>query len=669
MLNSFKNPTFLSFSSDDQNFSNFFTESEIPSAILPNKNAKIRHPPIPNYTQLKTIIEDSETKINQNQQIRNIMPNIERYKAMDASTHELVEFKLMDLRDVTPNHNDSSNEDEDSKPCKPNIKPKTMKYGNAIVHKQHEVKKTIAEIDNILKIGSFLNQEDSNNQYMKEDIKERTNKYSSETTRGKPKDRPYHEHKAKESDNKRKEIEEARRKYEQITNELYHNPNTDKTNNKTDNNETKNNEIHNNDPYNNYKNKTNNNKTNNNEINNNETNNNQTNYNETHNNTNNESHNKSNNKSNKTNNSLDESSYVLKTQETQENYGPKMVPYTFPVEASKNLKNLSNNTMNLASPMNKHKAFDTKNDDIKGFDGVFKLTNATNANNRIFPKKIEEIIGLICFDCQDLIETANLDDHMNKCPPIIEGYERISNLPQLNQDELEKLEMEFERNLLEFNKLKEKSENLMKIRAFVDNLALFKTIQINSNFLILSTALRQMAQNFKDLDNIKTYINETFIVKIFKSLENLSRAKILLLKYQINSQKIRNSSFYKNQLYEELKQLELETISKEKDLLEEIAARNKDLNKEDFESDDRDYKEKVMNMNDNNNSWTNYSSFYEENEKNKGGNEKKKREFYSEAVRIKLELSNGHKGRDVVISDLYEECNKLKVRRKIGKCL
>ena len=228
MLNSFKNPTFLSFSSDDQNFSNFFTESEIPSAILPNKNAKIRHPPIPNYTQLKTIIEDSETKINQNQQIRNIMPNIERYKAMDASTHELVEFKLMDLRDVTPNHNDSSNEDEDSKPCKPNIKPKTMKYGNAIVHKQHEVKKTIAEIDNILKIGSFLNQEDSNNQYMKEDIKERTNKYSSETTRGKPKDRPYHEHKAKESDNKRKEIKEARRKYEQITNELYHNPNTDK---------------------------------------------------------------------------------------------------------------------------------------------------------------------------------------------------------------------------------------------------------------------------------------------------------------------------------------------------------------------------------------------------------------------------------------------------------
>ena len=71
------------------------------------------------------------------------------------------------------------------------------------------------------------------------------------------------------------------------------------------------------------------------------------------------------------------SSYVLKTPETQENYGPKMVPYTFPVEASKNLKNLSNNTMNLASPIKKHKAFDTKNDDIKGFDGVFKLINAT----------------------------------------------------------------------------------------------------------------------------------------------------------------------------------------------------------------------------------------------------------------------------------------------------
>lgn len=637
-MNTFKNPTFDSYTSEDQNYSNFFTDSELPSGIQ-SKASRARHPPLANYTKLKTIIEDSEAKIQQNYENSEFsnfnkfnnssqpMPNVERYRVIDASTHELSEFKLMDLRDVTPEkHQQSGSEEEGERRKEKKVGRKN--FGSGTIHKQQELKKTIAEIDNILKIGSILNQEDSGIIPKTVEIKERTKMYSHDSTKAKPRDPPYYDHKPRSqpANEKRKEIEEARRKYEQITNEIYNTPGIS----------TKN--IQNN----------------------------------------NKSQNFDNFEVKMPPKFSDDSSFIIKTQETHENYGkeePRLVPYMFPVEASKNLKNqmnLSNNNFNK-NPKN------PKTDDILGFDGVFKLNS--NNNRRIFekkegkpenPEKLKENIdfsknndffGLICFDCQKLIETAYLEDHLPLCPPIKETSDRVLRLPKLNQEELQKLDKDFDRNLTDLQKFREKFEFLLRIRSFSDTLAQFRTIQINSNFLILLTALKQVTQNFIELETIRSYVSEAGIVRAFKSLENLSKAKVLLLKYQINSPEIRNSTFYKNQLYDELRQLDLETMEKEKEL-EELAKH------EEFEigveSDEEIEGEIMRNFNNNNNnSWTNYSSAYEaENEKANGGNEKRKREFYSEAVRIKLGLPNGHRGRDVVISEIYDECNRLKLEKK-----
>ena len=679
-MHTFKNPAFDSYTSEDQNYSNFFTDSELPSGIL-SKASRARHPPINNYTQLKTIIEDSEAKIQQNYEnteYSNItnemrthnynnypMPNVERYRVIDASTHELSDFKLMDLRDVTPKHHESSNEDEyEEKKEKKQAKGENRKkFGSSTIHKQQELKKTIAEIDNILKIGSILNQEDSGIMPKKVEIKERTKMYSQDETKVKPRDPPYYEHKAHNQQNnqKRKEIEEARKKYEQITNEIY---NTAGISNKNGKNNNKSQNLDN------FKDK---------------------------------------NAINIAPKFSDDSSFMTKTQETHENYGkeePRLVPYMFPVEASKNLKNqmnllnnYSNNNYNNFNKNEKNYGFSTNNnnsnkpkndktDDILGFDGVYKLN--TNNNRRIFEKKegkienLEKIkenndfsnnnnqdfLGLICFDCQKLIETSYLEEHLSLCAPIKENSDRVLRLPKLNQEELQKLDKDFERNLTDLQKFREKIDFLTRIRPFADSLAQFRTIQINSNFLILLTALKQLTHDFIELENIRLYVMETGIVRTFKSLENLSKAKALLLKYQINSPEIRNSTFYKNQLYDELRQLDLETMEKEREL-EELA--KKEENDENFDNEIESEEEIEENKgkiirnynNNNNNSWTNYSSAYEaENERANGGNEKRKREFYSEAVRIKLGLPNGHRGRDVVISEIYDECNKLKLEKK-----
>ena len=541
--------------------------------------------------------------------------NISRYKYHDTSAHILDQYKLMDLRDVTPNHIDSSDDDNDRYakdfPDSPVIKngyfeknlnsiqnslinqfnscqkPKYPSFhhnerGNSYYNGQEKISNAISEIDQVLQMGNSLySNEKQENKWKINDL---LGKYVINDKKNKPKDPK----RSPERNAKRKEIEEARKRYEQKTNEIYHNNNN--------NNITQNTDI----------------------------------------------------------------SMMMRTKDMQEmsQEEEKQLPYIEPFIVMKNMKNIDKIKGN--------------NDDLNGFHDVFQI-NKKKENYRIFEntqntfKNIENkppIIdnnnndknSYICLDCRNMLSFDGIETHISTCLSQ-ENIEKLMNLPRLNKEELERINANIEDILANFANYEIKSVY------YTDTISQIKTILINSNLVILSTAIKRIEYNIARMD-----IGEE-IGNMIRSIINLAKEKIFVLKFIIKDQNI----YRQKMLYQELKQLEMLTEEAEKDLLEEIATKNVNGSNSyipeqqvkidsDIESDEDFYVE--------NSNIYNQSGKYVKNDINSHSpvkksfeNERNKREFYSEAVRIKLSLPNNHKGREIVISELYDECIAMKIER------
>lgn len=655
----------------------------ISQASIPKKY----HPKITNYKELKTIIEDSQSQMyishndshhfnkNNNKKAQNIqnsnnnnIHNVhnkkglnklqlelqDQYRFQESSSHTLDNYKLLELRDVTPKdiYEDSSEDEQKKKnyfsgdlpsPILPaseftnnrfqmpifnktkindlefyrnksnnsnnnnNIYNYPTNHINVNNNTNHEtnyqrgnLSSTLNDMEQILQIGSNLNE---NTKLQGKTNKEKElliQKHTQNPTKSKPKD-PV----------KMQKNQEAQKKYEEMTYELYYkNTNDNGNNNKNQEN-----------PHN---------------------------FNKT-----------TENLSYKLNTSV---SQLMKPQDLQEfSNNQELSHRSVPQMDQFEFLRAKNQIKPQKTSSNLH--------EILAYDRVFQLNNNENStNNRIFPlqKPISTVssgseTAVLCLDCNKLIAFSLLEQHLEACP-CEEKLDKL--LPKLNEQELEKWASAYEKNLTLFNEISNKYEKnmglLMKNPYFADMFRQFKTIHINNGLNIVTTALKRIVSSYKELEK-SGYLQETYgLSPCIKSLIVLAREKPLILKYNLD---VKDPMLYKHALYKELKELEKQTEVVAKELLDEIAitsAKGKPQEIMNLSSYDSDYSAEEDYLYNNSNNLNNNSleqNIYLQ-------NEQEKREFYSEAVRIKLSLPPKHKGRELVISELYEECQRRRLAKK-----
>lgn len=636
-MNSFQNPSY--FKNDNYN-----KDSEYSSKHLnPQKNQYPSIPPV----KLAPILENSYYTSDNSPNIKdpsyiNFPSNpIDRYKYQEASTHILDNYKLLDLQDLTPNDNDISSDDEKkSFPDLPspilnhndnytnsynvkkhinkknnsqnsnnneiyqnsynerifNQKPKAQNSNNnkTLNEKKHPVNHAILEIDQLLKISSELNLDNST-----EDLKIPEPKWEIHDLQGKYTQIPTKS--KRKMDSNRREIELSRKKYEEKTYEIYHK--------------------------------------------------------------------KENNDSNKV--ILTDTSIIIKPQDFQEVgfEDNRKIPFMEPFENMKSLKNLNNNNNNN---LNKNKNNGKQLKDISKFDQVFCLDNKSPPlkDHRIFPTKdcntyTTDPIEIQCLDCQKFVTILEVDHHIFHCPV---EEKAIKFLPDFNEVEIKKIETIFEDNMVVLSKIKDRKKE--KNPFFLDIFIQFKTILINSDSKIIGTALKRIENQMKSLD-LEAFDKKDLDLCL-RNLITLSREKLIFLKFCLET---KNTKVYQNQLLTELKRLETETKIAEKNLISEIKEYNEhfyDKSNDTFNKSGDNYSKSNHNFKNSlsGNSSSEYynstsnASFEKKEKESFDYHEQNKREFYSEAVSIKLGLPNSHKGREVVISELYEECQRRKIDKK-----